>query len=595
MKKLIKIALALAVGFVLYSCEDFLERVPKDELTTLTSFSSSSGIKSYVWQFYTVFPAYDETYVKSEFNTDLIQEKSKTSYSSWIWQKVEIPTNSDDYTTPFKNIRACNLLLDNLDESKISESEKNHWRSVTYFFKAYNYMDLINKYGDITWVEHNLSDGDEETLYGPRTSRDIVAAKILELLEYAEANINPDGNVDVDGKNTINVHVVRALISRFGLREGTWRKYHGLSDANTYLNACVSASEKLLVSFPDIMDDYAAVYTSESLAGQAGIILYKNYERGQVTHFLSHRVGSSSGYTDLTRKAVDMYLMTDGQTRWTSPLFQGEYGHKEFKNRDIRLYCSTPMPYKVIAPGTATTFTYTGNAEDREYLDYFNSLALSGGMKILPVRCWCSWVVDDVPNFMDNNGGKTWSTTLTGYQFWKFGTDLNLDVWGQDMTDAPIFRIGEVMLNYAEATKELGDFDQSICDMTINKLRARGKVAHLNLSNIPADPTRDPEIDPDLWEIRRERAIELMGDGFRFDDLRRWKKMNYATKQKLGKYIVAADENNKVPILNNANEGYVSYFGVPPSFPDYYYLYPIPSNQIILTNGVVSQNPGWEQ
>src|SRR5690606_15968740 len=148
-----------------------------------------------------------------------------------------------------------------------------------------------------------------------------------------------------------------------------------------------------------------------------------------------------------------------------------------------------------------------------------------------------------------------------------------------------IFRIEEVMLNYAEAKKELGEFTQEICDNTINRLRDRGGVSGMDISNVPNDPTRDEEVDPVMWEIRRERAIELMGENFRFNDLRRWKKMDYATEQKLGTWINAADENYKVPILNNADSGYVSYLGIPPSpFPEYMYLYPIPSNQIELTD-----------
>src|SRR5690606_24377535 len=114
------------------------------------------------------------------------------------------------------------------------------------------------------------------------------------------------------------------------------------------------------------------------------------------------------------------------------------------------------------------------------------------------------------------------------------------------------------------------------------------------LNNISDDPTRDAEVDPIMWEIRRERAIELMGEGFRFDDLRRWKKMRYTTERKLGKWIEAAEEGNLVPILNNATSGYVSYLGVPPqAFPEHYYLYPIPSNQIELSRGNMTQNPGW--
>ncbi len=607
MKRTNKITILIIAGILLFSCEDFLDRSPKDKVTMAAAFSSYTTIKTYAWQFYDAFTGYsDFTVFDSEKDADLGSWNIKNSESQWIWQKVIIPTVSSYYSTPFSRIRDCNIMLENLDASTISDTDKNHWRSVANFFKAYNYSELINKYGDITWVENNLQDNDQEILFGPRTPRDTVAKKILALLQYSEANIKTDG----DGPNTINVHVVRALISRFGLREGTWRKYHGLSDADTYLHACVNASEKLLTAFPKIMTNYSQVFTSESLSGKDGLILFKPYELNQVIHIASTSAGSSAGRWDLTRKAIDMYLMRDGQTRWTSPSFAGEdTPYKEFRNRDLRLYLTTCPPYQVIGPGTTTSYTFTDNPAHREYFHIMDSLSYPvtgqavfssnntiNGSRTLPWRAWIGYVVDKVPHFSENNRGKGWSVTFTGYAFSKFATRINELRSSKDINDAPIFRIEEVMLNYAEAKKELGEFNQTVCDNTINRLRARGKVAGLNIANIPNDPTRDPTVDPEMWEIRRERAIELMGEGFRFDDLRRWRKMDYATERKLGRWIVKADENNKVPTLNNASAGYVSYEGIPPTpFPEYYYLYPIPSNEVVLTNGIVSQNPGWEQ
>ncbi len=602
MKKQVCKIILIFVGVSIFGCEDFLDRTPTTTLTTSSTFASYENIQSYVWQLYDVFPAYEEdknldggaTIFDTERNTDLGCWSEANGESPWIWQTVEIPTTSDDYTVPFENIRACNILLENIDDSDISDTEKNHWRSVAYFFKAYNYMNLINKYGDITWAENNLDDDDTDVLYGARTSRDTVATNILEMLQYAEENINPDDDTDVDGENTINVHCVRALLSRFGLREGTWRTYHGLSDADTYLKACVDASEPLLTSFPSIMDKYVDVFTSSSLAGKDGIILYKEYDEDILSHRMSYQMGRSATRWDLTRKAVDMYLMTDGQTRWTSPLFEGEYGNKEYRNRDTRLYITSIPPYKINLISTGN-YTLTGEAEDEEFFAVMDSLSTNNN-RSLPYSAWLNgYYVKKMPHFRDNNLGQGYCSSYTGYPLYKWVTNDEVSISrSRNATDSPIFRIEEVMLNYAEATKELGEFNQSVCDQTINVLRARGGVASLNLSDIPDDSTRDTDVDAEMWEIRRERAIELMGEGFRFDDLRRWKKMDYAIERKLGKYIIASDENNSVPILNDTDEGYVSYLGTPPSpFPDYYYLYPIPTNEIALTDGAVEQNVGW--
>lgn len=590
MKNAFKIITIIFTSIIFISCEDFLDKIPEDSLTSSTTFSNYEGIKNYAWQFYEVFPGYSRAMVDSENNTDLGMIALPNNESPWIWQKVVQPTNSEEYSGPFQNIRAINILLGNIEEADISDKERSHWKSVSYFFKAYNYIELINKYGDIAWVENDINEGDEEILFGPRTSRDEVANKILELLQFAEANIKAEG----DGPNTVNIHVVRALISRFGLREGTWRKYHGLSDAEIYLEACVNASQFLLDDFPNIMESYADIFTSESLNGKDGIILYKEYKVNQVTHNLSTTSRDAGGRNDLTKSAINMYLMNDGQTRWTSPMFQGdETLNKEFRNRDTRLYATVTPPYKVITfPDMLTEFEQTTNTGDSEYFEIMENIS-SDGMKALPLRSWYGAVLGEVPHFADNTKGQGWSVSYTGYQLHKFSTRLNENN-RSDSNDAPIFRIGEIMLNFAEAKKELGEFDQTVCNQTINKLRNRGKVANLLLTSIPSDPTRDPEVDPEMWEIRRERAIELMGEGFRFDDLRRWKKMDYATERKLGMWIVKVDQDNKVPTLNNADAGYVSYLGIPPSpFPEYYYLYPIPTNQVILTNGAVEQNPGW--
>ena len=92
---------------------------------------------------------------------------------------------------------------------------------------------MLSLYGDLPWVEHTLSE-DSEELYLPRDPRDVVAQNILNNLKYAEEHIKVDG----DGNNTINRAVVQSLISRFCLFEGTWRKYHALPNATTYLEEC---------------------------------------------------------------------------------------------------------------------------------------------------------------------------------------------------------------------------------------------------------------------------------------------------------------------------------------------------------------------
>ena len=100
-----------------------------------------------------------------------------------------------------------------------------------------------------------------------------------------------------------------------------------------------------------------------------------------------------------------------------------------------------------------------------------------------------------------------------------------------------MFRHGELLLIYAEAKAELGEITNDDLDITVNALRERAGFnftkypnAKLTLTNIPADPRLDAiytkyldySVTPIIREIRRERRVETMMEGMRYEDLMRW-------------------------------------------------------------------------
>lgn len=491
MKKYI-LGTGISLCLLMSSClnDSFLEVYPKGQQTEATVFTTYDNFKTYAWGLYNVFFGYtydtgqtDEIF-RGDFESDNMIKGLSGYEGQWAYQKAKATDEAKEWDYDY--IRRVNLMLDNIDGSQMNDTEKEHWRSVGYFFRSYKYFQMLSRFGDIPWVENALKEGSPE-LYGKRDSRDLVASNILSNLKYAETHIGAD-----DGKNTIGISVVQALISRFALFEGTWRKYHGLSDAETYLKECVRASEEVLKVYPNVHPQYDELFNSESLDGVTGIILYKAYETGQLMHGLTRMVRTGESYIEATKDAVDSYLCTDGRPVSTTTSRYG--GDKEiygqFRDRDYRLYLTICPPYMVKkenGPSTAD-WKYTDDAQDREFIDLLATISGETYHR-LPSSNFKGFTVQGQPHFKNQNWGQGWNASQMGFWVWKYynthtvATNAN----GVNTTDAPLFRVGEVMVNYAEAMCELGKFDQTAADKSINKLRARGHVAKMTVEDITDD------------------------------------------------------------------------------------------------------------
>ncbi|MCD8312526.1 MAG: RagB/SusD family nutrient uptake outer membrane protein [Bacteroidales bacterium] len=601
MKKFAIIGLGLSLCMMTGCLNDgFLDVSPKDQQSEETVFTTGDNFKTYAWALYGTFTGYgnndqSKSYFSGDYNADNLIWGQDGSQGQFAYQRAI--TNTTDENWNYSYIRRVNLMLDHIDDSEMNDTEKEHWRSVGYLFRSFKYFQMLSRFGEIPWVEHVLTDESEE-LYAPRDSRDLVAGNILANLQYAEEHIGDDP--EIDGANTINRYVVEAVLSRFGLFEGTWRKYHGLSGAETYLMASAEASEKLIAAFPTLHPRYEEIFNSEDLSGMDGIILYKKYEAAQLMHGFTRMVRTGESYLEVTKDAVDSYLCSNGL-----PIANQQSGYlgdrnmyDQFTDRDYRLYHTACPPYMVNLIGSSSSamdYTLTDDPQDSKFIDLMASISGETYHR-LPTSNFKGYYNKAQPHFRDFNRGHAWNSTYMGFFMWKYyntHTDCN-NANGCNTTDAPIFRMGEILCNYAEALCELnGTLTQDQADRSINKLRDRANVAHMIVGEIGPDfdPDRDPDVEPLLWEIRRERRVELMGESFRLDDLRRWKKGEYVNKQPVGIYV--DPRADYASALKVTADGYAYFFGVPPGWLDKYYLFSIPTNQIAL-NPALEQNPGWE-
>ncbi|MTK52002.1 RagB/SusD family nutrient uptake outer membrane protein [Paludibacter sp.] len=577
MKKTIKtLCIALATLPLIVACDNsWLDKQPLTQFTDNSYWTSEGNVKAFCLGFYSLFDGFGtgaSSSISANAGSGAESDFYFTSFSDDQANNVidifatAAPATATTWNTPYTYIRLSNLLLARIDQVPVGAAVKNHYRGVAYFFRAMEYYDLVRRYGDVPYENKYLDqDNDASQIWGAKTARNAVMDSVLSDLNRAVTMLYTKSMADTyTGVNTVNQDIANALKSRICLYEGTYSKYQ-LNDnarATNYLNQCKTASEAVMSSSAYALNsDYRSVYSSLDLSNNKEAMLYRIYLDGVVTHSVVGYCNSSTIISGLTKDAVDAFLCTDGLPIGLSSLYRGDdcnattlsIGQSTLKNRDKRL-----------ASSVDSILCYTKK-----------------------------------PNILG-------FTSTTGYRISRFdnATLTKTQVLApNNPTDAPIFWLPEVLLNEAEACAELGVFTQTVADNTVNKLRARAGVASLNVTNVPDDPKRDSDVSPLLWEVRRERRVELMMDGFRYWDLRRWAKLSYlnpAVKPDIFKGAKAPAGSAGSPGGQDAL-GYILPYSTATAAKRVvtvpkHYLDPIPTGQLNLyqnANVTFPQNTGW--
>ncbi|MDR1603033.1 MAG: RagB/SusD family nutrient uptake outer membrane protein [Tannerella sp.] len=572
---------ATIVCLGLFSC-NITDISPKDSLTDESYWTKPEDLKLYANKLYENLPSpahLDNT--GDNFIT--------TNYSSLLFNESNVPTNNSGSNWSWTVIRACNFFLTRYQSVQGTEEEINPYVAEVRFFRALNYFGKIKLYGDVPFFDRDLQTSDADLLYKARDPRDLVLGKIIEDLEFAVQWL-PEPNRAEAGR--LHKYAALTQLARVCLHEGTWKKYHGapagnLSSEQLLRKAAQTAETVINSGLYDIVkgDDagcgqmpfegyslhYSNQFVQESLTDNPECILPRIYVVDVVMHGLSRSAGS--GGTGLSKDFIESFLCKDGKPVGSSSLYRGdETLETELTDRDPRMYQVIDNLHKpfLVMNGERQVNPYT-------------SVAPSGA--------------------------------VTGYPCVKFRSPLQAQHEANKTTyDWFIYRYAEVLLIYAEAKAELGECTQDVLDKTVNKLRDRVEMPHLTVS-----PEIDPhpvnygyDISPLLYEIRRERRIELIAEGFRWDDIVRWKagKLLENPKTFLGMRVTpqVAEIYPEGTFYGETGVQTAVYEGKELIKPykgkslddagrrwtdnDKRYLEPIPLEELTL-NSNLTQNPGW--
>lgn len=549
MKKYIAALLVGASMTGLTACHDFLEETPQSVITPEGFFSSADQLGAYTIGLYGNFPVHDwytyslGTFIIDNGTDNQVGMSASSQWTPGLWQ------TPSDSGWDFSFIRNCNYFLQNAlakDEAGAINGTReliNEYIGEGYFLRAYAYWLQYSQYGDFPIVTEALPD-DKDVLMeaSVRQPRNKVARFILEDLDKAIALL-PDNATG--GKQRINKACAQLLRSRVALFEGTWLKYHkGTalvpggpgwpgdasllgsfdidSEINYFLTEAMNSAKPVADAIKDhlaentdtpegysnattCINPYYGMFTESDLSGYDEVLFYKSYimtSSLNITHMIYMQFQRNGGNSGWTRGMVNSALMKNGLPIYAAgsgydPEWENQGVTATLQDRDSRI--------RIFTKGDGCITSYNADGTTTKFAE--------------------GWLVNSSSEMR----------LVTGYGIRK-GQVYTADPGSHNhgTQGSIVFRATEAMLNYMEACVEKNGSVDGTADGYWRALRARAKV-DADWSKTVAATVMSEEakwdwgayshnnlVSPLLYNVRRERRHELMAEGFRMDDLRRW-------------------------------------------------------------------------
>ena len=631
---------------ILPACDDFLDEEPQSEVSPEKYLLNESQLEAYVNKYYAdydnwksdsddkggMIPSFWGSENGSTYKDDNATDNQQGTNGRYLKDTWTVAQSGGKWN--FTNINALNYYLQTvvprLENGELTGTESNlkHLVGEGYFLRALEYFFRLQRLGDFPIVKTVLPDEQEAlTEASKRSPRNEVARFILSDLDQAISLMN--NNVK---KTRLSKNAALLLKSRVALFEATWEKYHAGTalvpngtgwpgagkDYNAgyqfpsgsiekeiefFLTEAMSAASQVadavqLTENNQIIRDQASkgknpyydMFASHDPSGYSEVIMYRGYDLSlNNSHHFNHYL-YSGGNTGYTHQFEQVFLMENGL-----PVYAAGSGYAG--DWRWRLFMKAPKEAKAV-----------DNIATVEYFPEAPRLYVS-----------------DAKN-----------ATSTGYIQGKgYSLDYNDQLLGKDQTAFVVYRASEAYLNYIEASYLKNGNIDATADKYWKALRARAGVdtdyqKTINATDMSKEALNGWDayshgalVDATLYNIRRERRCEFIGEGFRYMDLIRWRALDQLNGYQLEgakifgpmksifgdnlKYDQADEKNNNVssPSLSDylrpnqvtsTNQYYNGLY-----FYEAHYLDPIAVQHFMITSpdgstvsqSPIYQNPGW--
>lgn len=455
------------------------------------------------------------------------------------WSPVR--TFDEGYEDFYNGIRKANLFLSFIDRATVTPINNSIDRDSTikimkgqaFFFRAYFHFELFKRYGEIV-LATRVFDRDED-LNLPKNSLEEVIDQIALDCDSAIVRL-PKWNHELLGEEGRVTRVAAmALKSRLFLYAAS-PLHNPAGDVEKWQRAADAAKLVIDTGFPKLHDNYADIFNYSTAAYNSEVILATKADNVNSIEINNAPVSyeGAKGRTNPTQELVDAFETEKGMFITEDPDYDPQ------------------NPYVDRDPRFAMTIHYNGAM-----------------FKELPVETY----VGGKDGLNRNN-----NATKTGYYMRKF---LSENARWNSNADASVrrpwvlIRYAEILLNYAEALNEAQGPVEDVYEY-VNKVRERVGMPELPL-HLDKDAMRE--------RIHHERRIELVFEGHRFFDVRRWKKGEEIFNKPVSGMRIIADETG-TPV------SYERFQVQNRAFEEKHYFYPFPQLQINL-HPALKQNKDW--
>jgi len=516
--KIKNLLLLLVVFIIVHGCDNVLNKEPIGIITDEAVYVDESLVDSYTLHVYSEmqFARHDDYFTYTwQMEPTMGQEVTTQDWQSpyltgqAVIDGSGIPTYWDGTLDnwPYENIRRANDIIEKLQISELNDEYVELRISEMRFLRAFMYFNMVKRYGGVPLItEVQGIDDPREQIFVSRNSEQEIFDFIEEELNAVAPLLPSTASGDHLGRATTGAALAlksRAMLYAASIAEFGEVQMDGLIGISSqlsenYWQSSLDASSQIIETLDyalfeehqDPVFNYRQLFVTDIANNSEAIFgeLFDGAARGHEHTYQSLPPGYALGWGSnnaIPYNMVELFEYEDGSS--------GVIPHDELTNQEWTI----DELYRTRDPRLRASIFYQ-ESTIQDFTVYFHRSTIVNGESITSGSIEGEWPAAGQERLND-----------TGMLLRKMvRDDIRPTDENSEDTDYIVFRLGEIYLNFAEAAFYLNRPEDAL--YYLNRIRNRAGMPELDV------------VSEDI--IRKERQRELVFEGHRYWDFRRWRK-----------------------------------------------------------------------